>query len=145
MSTRVCPVCGRSFTPSTGSHTVCSQSCRDRNDPDRYGREHRRLRAALMPQVSSGRVACSRCGELIASEDLWDLDHVDGLGPGRGYRGPSHRGCNRATAKRPESYVDDPDRGVFWGPPSLTDGRPVRWSRAWFPWREEVEVSGRYR
>jgi hypothetical protein len=35
-----------------------------------------------------------------------------------------------------DEYQDDPDGGVFWGPPGV-DGVPQRWSRAWFDWRAE--------
>jgi hypothetical protein len=35
-----------------------------------------------------------------------------------------------------ERFNDDPERGMFWGPPGL-DGRPMRWSRHWFDWRPE--------
>jgi hypothetical protein len=32
--------------------------------------------------------------------------------------------------------VDDPARGVFWGPPDES-GQYRRWSRAWFEWRSD--------
>jgi 5-methylcytosine-specific restriction endonuclease McrA len=32
---------------------------------------------------------------------------------------------------------DDPERGIFWGPPSKPGGAPRRWSRHWFDWRPE--------
>lgn len=35
-----------------------------------------------------------------------------------------------------ERFEDDPERGIFWGPPGL-DGRPTRWSRPWYDWRAE--------
>jgi hypothetical protein len=40
-------------------------------------------------------------------------------------------------APAPERFEDDPERGIFWGPPSVPGGKPVRWSRPWFDWRSE--------
>jgi 5-methylcytosine-specific restriction endonuclease McrA len=34
------------------------------------------------------------------------------------------------------TYEDDPERGIFWGPPD-DQGKPRRWSKAWFEWRNE--------
>jgi hypothetical protein len=36
-----------------------------------------------------------------------------------------------------ERFDDDPERGIFWGPPSKPGGTPRRWSRHWFDWRPE--------
>ena len=36
-----------------------------------------------------------------------------------------------------DDYQDDPEAGVYWGPPSATTGIPIRWSRVWFDWRSE--------
>jgi 5-methylcytosine-specific restriction endonuclease McrA len=45
---------------------------------------------------------------------------------------------------RAEHYVDDPEAGVFWGPPDEQTGEPRRWSRPWFDWRsEELERRNR--
>lgn len=33
-----------------------------------------------------------------------------------------------------EVRADDPEAGVFWGPPR-ENGEQLRWSRAWFEWR----------
>jgi len=41
-----------------------------------------------------------------------------------------------AAKLTPEPFEDDPERGIFWGPPGL-DGRPIHWSRHWFDWRPE--------
>lgn len=140
MAERTCPVCLRRFVPKTGSHTYCTPEHRERaksqaramRSPARYGHKHRKLREKVAVQVAQGGVACARCGGLIESWQPFDLDHDDD-DPTR-YLGPSHRACNRATAE-PESYVDDPVRGVFYGPPAKEGGTPRRWSRAWFEWR----------
>ena len=42
----------------------------------------------------------------------------------------------RTAAKDPR-YQDDPERGIYWGPPSDITGRPMRWSRPWHDWRNE--------
>jgi hypothetical protein len=62
-----------------------------------YGRPHRRLRAALAPEVAAGLHHCARCGELIKPGEAWDLGHDDH--DRRFYTGPEHRHCNRATSK----------------------------------------------
>jgi hypothetical protein len=112
-----------------------------------YGTSHQRLRKSWARQVEQGVVACARCGRQILPGTPWDLDHS----PDRsGYLGPSHRRCNRSTAKRRQparrasaatvDYRDDPDRGVYWGPPNEPGRAPQRWSRHWFDWRtEELE------
>jgi hypothetical protein len=38
---------------------------------------------------------------------------------------------------RLEDYIDDPEAGVFWGPPDEQTGEPRRWSRPWYDWRAE--------
>ena len=35
-------------------------------------------------------------------------------------------------------YQDDPERGIYWGPPDEVTGRPQPRSRAWDDWRAEV-------
>jgi hypothetical protein len=37
----------------------------------------------------------------------------------------------------PKRFEDDPERGIFWGPPSEPGGTPQRWSRPWYDWRRE--------
>lgn len=37
----------------------------------------------------------------------------------------------------PKDAVDDPERGIFWGPPDPRTGLCCRWSRMWFDWRNE--------
>jgi hypothetical protein len=144
MPERTCPVCGRRFVPRTGQHKWCTPVCRERartqtrlRSPARYGHAHKKLRKAVAVQVAAGGVACSRCGGVSRFGDPWDLDHADN---GNGYLGPSHARCNRQTADRAgppaETYEDDPERGIYWGPPDVTSGgKPRRWSRPWYDWR----------
>jgi hypothetical protein len=109
----------------------------------RYGRPHRRIRAKYARLVAAGEATCWRCGKPIDPREPWDLGHLDGGGQ-RQYAGPEHRRCNRSTASRrngaravdPASYIDDPERGVYFGPPPESGGEPVRWSRPWWDWRE---------
>jgi hypothetical protein len=46
------------------------------------------------------------------------------------------RSCDAANLAL-ERFEDDPERGIFWGPPSAPGGKPQRWSRPWFDWRAE--------
>jgi hypothetical protein len=31
----------------------------------------------------------------------------------------------------------DPENGIFWAPPDYWSGKPRRWSRQWYEWREQ--------
>jgi hypothetical protein len=109
-----------------------------------YGANHKRLRRLWESRVASGDVACARCGRLIVPGSPWDLGHSD---VDRSvWTGPEHRACNRATAGRRHRTVgrsdagrgvlaNDPEGGIFWGPPDPKTGRQLRWSRVWFDWR----------
>jgi hypothetical protein len=83
--------------------------------------------------VTTGSVACWRCGELIAPWDDWDLDHSDGALMNGAYRGAAHASCNRAAgaekANREVPGVDVPERGIFWR--SDGEGGWARVSRRW--------------
>jgi len=59
-----------------------------------YGYDHQKLRAALVPSVLSGQVACARCGKRIEPGEPWDLGHSDDR---TRYTGPEHRRCNRSA------------------------------------------------
>lgn len=75
---RPCLECG---TPTR--HERCA-----RCGANRYGKAHQAARRAWAPRVTQGRVRCARCGELIAADDAWHLDHV-------GERShPAHARCN---------------------------------------------------
>jgi hypothetical protein len=86
-------------------------------------------------------VVCARCGRPIAPGSAWDLGHDDH--DCSVYTGPEHARCNRGAPSRKRHRaktnapvpLDDPARGVFWGPPGMS-GQHIRWSRAWFEWRE---------
>jgi hypothetical protein len=114
-----------------------------------YGWNHQLRRKALEPLVAAGHATCWRCGRPILPTEKWDLGHDDE--DRTRYRGPEHASCNRATNAnrrsgrrvvpplRLEDYpVDDPDQGLFWGPPSMPAGQPRRWSRPWVDWRDEL-------
>jgi hypothetical protein len=71
-----------------------------------------------------------RCGVAIDPSERWHLDHADDRS---GYLGPSHARCKleaagRKTAGwRAEYPQDEPENGVFWGPP-MENGQPRPWS-----------------
>jgi hypothetical protein len=85
----------------------------------RYGQAHRAMRARLTPLVARGTVACARCGQLIGSDEKWELDHRD---DGHGWLGPSHQRCNARAGW--EAMV-----GANGGR-EFTEA-PDRWSRRW--------------
>jgi hypothetical protein len=115
---RKCERCG---APATSSRHMLCDSCRaiadlragelararkrrqallkPRTSSDRgYGRqEHRKLRARLARQVSSGTAVCVRCGGVIRPGEAWDLDHSDDRTT---YLGTSHSTCNRSNGGR---------------------------------------------
>lgn len=66
-----------------------------------YGTRHQKLRRELAAFVRSGGATCAKCGGPIDPSEPWDLDHTDDR---RGYNGPAHRACNRATA-RPQKRI----------------------------------------
>jgi hypothetical protein len=136
-----CPTCGRTFVTKTGSHRFCTPTCRERArsrarpSAAKYGAHHRRAREKWLIPIAAGGVPCARCGIELVPGEKWDLGHDDD-DPSL-YAGPEHAACNRAAGARAsarQAYVDDPTRGVFWGPPDET-GKPRRWSRPWYPWR----------
>lgn len=59
-----------------------------------YGRAHKAERAKWKPRVEAGGVDCAKCGLPIAHDATWDLGHTEDR---KGWTGPEHPGCNRAT------------------------------------------------
>jgi hypothetical protein len=88
MIRRPCLDCGRL---TAGSRC----STHERQHRAKYGSAHRALRRVWAPVVAAGGVRCSRCGDVIAVGDGWDLDHrLDGSRP-------SHARCNRSAGGQP--------------------------------------------
>jgi hypothetical protein len=66
-----------------------------------YGREHRKLRAALLARWRPGD-PCARCGRGMWHKALIDLGHVDG--DRTRYAGLEHRWCNRGAPRRGKRF-----------------------------------------
>jgi hypothetical protein len=89
---------------------------------------------------------CDRCHRL--THKLAAANRRQGF-PDRGVVQANKDSPTRAGVEYPspipspsdELPEDDPDRGIFWGPPQI-DGTPRRWSRPWFDWRNDPEVTG---
>ena len=64
----------------------------------RYRWNHKKLRAALEPQVRAGLAVCWRCGDPIEPGEAWDLGHDD-VYPEL-HAGPEHARCNRGAPNR---------------------------------------------
>jgi hypothetical protein len=60
-----------------------------------YGYQHQRLRNTQLAKAYG--TACTRCGQVMVEGQALDLDHTDTRD---GYRGFSHRKCNRAAGAR---------------------------------------------
>jgi hypothetical protein len=78
----------------------------------RYGRRHRAIRAALLPEAL-GR-PCLHCGRPMLPGQALDLDH---RADGAGYRGMVHAVCNRAEGGRRGNAEIRRRRlagGVYW-------------------------------
>ena len=45
------------------------------------------------------------------------------------------RDIDALTVQQREVFDDDPENGIYWGPPDPVTGRQLRWSRIWSPWR----------
>jgi hypothetical protein len=80
-----CSTCARAYEAKRGSR-----------EQRGYGAAHVRERARWERRGVVG-MTCPRCGLPIMVGEPWDLDHTDDR---RGYLGPSHRRCNRATSGR---------------------------------------------
>jgi len=127
-----------------------------------YGAKHAALRKSWAPKVAMGNVICPRCGFAILPEAAWDLGHSDV--DRSEWTGPEHARCNRRAGQRKGAaarrqgrptdverwrqiardprYQDDPSAKIFHGPPwsswSSSEEPTMRWSQAWFPWRDEL-------
>jgi hypothetical protein len=88
-----------------------------------YGWRHQQRRKVWERVVAAGEAYCARCGRGIRPDEPWDLDHEDDR---NGYRGPSHRGCNRATAGPPRWRRT---RGGF---PATRSAQPEPTRRGWY-------------
>ncbi|KMY23306.1 hypothetical protein ACU19_04865 [Actinobaculum suis] len=88
-------------TPARGGLCKAHKAEYERSRPSStargYDATHKRLRAQWARQVEAGGVCCARCGGPITPGTPWDLGHTDDR---RGYRGPEHSRCNRATMGR---------------------------------------------
>lgn len=73
------------------------------------GSLHQSLRRSWATIVRRGLAKCSRCGDPIAADGLWDLDHTEDRS---GWLGAAHRSCNRRAG-------------------ALKANSPRRASRAW--------------
>lgn len=62
-----------------------------------YGYHHQRERKRWQAVIDANGTWCRRCGGQIYPGMAWDLDHAPGK---EGYRGPSHRKCNRRAGGR---------------------------------------------
>ena len=88
----------------------------------RYGPAHKAMRARLAPVVATGTVKCSRCDELIGTDEKWELDHRD---DGRGWLGCSHQRCNARAGWEKMVETVNGNGGGF------VAESPYRWSRRW--------------
>jgi len=93
-----------------------------------YGREHQRLRAAWLPKVRTGTVACARCGWAIDPNAQWDLGHTDDRSQ---YSGPEHIRCNRKAGATLGNRTRGRARGHRGGTTTTHSDAPVYTSREW--------------
>jgi hypothetical protein len=103
MTMRVCSAVGcPTLIPQGESRCATHRSERERARGTRqqrgYDRDHDALRKQWEPRVSTGRVHCWRCGELIKATADWHLGHDDD--DRRIHRGPEHVLCNLSEAGR---------------------------------------------
>jgi hypothetical protein len=115
--------------------------------PELDGARWKRTRATVRRRDGNRGVVCGRSDRLsvhhVVPARLGGSDEMDNLVTVCGLR---HRQADAqlrrtdAAILAPERFEDDPERGIFWGPPSAPGGTPQRWSRPWSDWRaEELE------
>jgi 5-methylcytosine-specific restriction endonuclease McrA len=108
--------------------------------PELAGAQWKRTRAAVRRRDGNQCVVCGRSDRLsvhhIVPARLGGGDGMDNLVTVCVLH---HRQADAQLqrARQTERYEDDPERGIFWGPPSEPGGTPRRWSRHWFDWRPE--------
>jgi hypothetical protein len=73
------------------THRAEAEAARPSRQARGYGRDHDRERRRWVGRIRRGGVTCARCGQPIAPDDDWHLDHRDDRA---GYLGPSHARCN---------------------------------------------------
>ena len=97
-------ICAKAGCPAVADGRYCTkhnaeyEAERGTSTARGYGSKHQRTRARLNLEVQQGNTACARCGQPIAPNTPWHLDHDDedkGI-----YLGPSHALCNVSAGGR---------------------------------------------
>jgi hypothetical protein len=91
MADRICEDCGTSFWQGVGRAARRCPPCRA---DDRYGTEHRQLRADTV--ASAYGTPCARCRKVMVGGEAIQLDHADNGDPSA-YVGYSHASCNASA------------------------------------------------
>jgi len=97
-------ICAKSGCPHVADGRYCTkhnaeyEAERGTSTARGYGSAHQRTRARLNLDVQAGLTKCARCGNPIAPNTAWHLDHAD---EDRGtYLGPAHAFCNDSAGGR---------------------------------------------
>jgi hypothetical protein len=126
-----CASCGRGFHQYGRGRPA--KRCPDCRSGDRYGAQHRAIRAATVAQAVGQ--PCARCREPIRPGEAVDLDHADD-GSGT-YLGYSHRRCNssagasRGNRLRAAAYRAAKAGLAAGVPPVTVEPPPSPRSRVW--------------
>lgn len=114
---RVCKKCQVNPT-ETPRHAYCSACKPIRENRTTgttkqrgYDSKHVKERKRYARIVKAGRATCARCGNPIAPDAEWHLDHTDDR---TGYLGPSHADCNVKAAARPRTVRRTRVRSRDW-------------------------------
>jgi 5-methylcytosine-specific restriction endonuclease McrA len=108
--------------------------------PDLDTGQWKRIRAAVRLRDANACVVCGRSDRLsvhhVVPARLGGDDPMDNVVTVCVLH---HRQADAQLqrTRQAERYEDDPERGIFWGPPSEPGATPRRWSRHWFDWRPE--------
>lgn len=115
--------------------------------PELAGAQWKRTRAAVRRRDGNRCVVCGRNDRLsvhhVVPARLGGGDEMDNLVTVCVLH---HRQADARLqrGRQGERFDDNPERGIFWGPPREPGGTPRRWSRHWFDWRpEELEQRNR--